>query len=126
MKKYIIAIIILAVIILGIPTKLITKIPPETKLKKFFDSVEHGIKGFVAEYDQLPEIDNILEQLAGANKKKIKFIRRPFNCIDSFVDPWDTQFKYERKGNEYILNSAGSDKAFGTDDDMSKKIKINF
>ncbi len=34
------------------------------------------------------------------------------------VDPWDTEYQYERKGKRIIIISAGPDCQFGTEDDV--------
>ncbi|HBA84824.1 MAG TPA: type II secretion system protein GspG [Verrucomicrobia bacterium] len=35
-------------------------------------------------------------------------------------DPWGTAFQYTKKDNAYEIRSAGPDKSFGTDDDVTK------
>ena len=37
------------------------------------------------------------------------------------VDPWGTEYKYERKGANVVITSAGPDGEFGTEDDISSK-----
>ena len=37
-----------------------------------------------------------------------------------YVDPWGTEIKYERRGKKRpLLTSAGPDKEFGTEDDIT-------
>ena len=41
-----------------------------------------------------------------------------------YIDPWGTEIKYERrKGKRPLLTSAGEDKEFGTDDDLTNMDK---
>ncbi len=35
-------------------------------------------------------------------------------------DPWGTAFQYTKKDNSYEIRSAGPDKSFGTEDDVTK------
>ena len=38
---------------------------------------------------------------------------------EALVDPWGSEYKYEKKGNKNIvIISAGGDQEFGTDDDI--------
>jgi type II secretory pathway pseudopilin PulG len=84
-----------------------------------------GLKGIAEEITRINETNIAIADARNA----IENYRREHNTLPDgiegnklvvpFKDGWQTELRYEVDGNEYVIRSAGPDKAFDTPDDLT-------
>ena len=76
---------------------------------------------YISAPDQLPTAENFGEYL-----KKNMRVQDPTHADrDVAADQWGTAYKFEREDTVVRVISAGPDKAFGTDDDVYSRRKLD-
>jgi len=101
---------------------------PETK--NFLHSLTDPLERLRKDTGQYPEPKvglNLLKapltiEKDAKDEKLEKKWRGPYVDLKRpFTDPWDMPIKYSLDGEHYILRSAGPDKTFGSEDDITLK-----
>ena len=120
-----------AVAILTLVTFAYTKLTDDTptiskdaQTVKDMETALLGLKGYYAEYNQLPKGDtaSVLKQLTSENPRHIGYVTVPKDRVGKdgeWLDPWGQPYRILLSGDEILIRSAGKNKTF--DDGVSDK-----
>lgn len=100
------------------------KVPKDVQAVKDMEAAVQGLKGYYAEYHQLPKGDTsaILKQLTSDNPRHIGYVTVPkerLNGQGEWLDPWGQPYRIFLASNQVLVRSAGKNGQF--DDGNSDK-----
>ena len=83
----------------------------------------HSYKDTYGTYPKGSSNCEIINYLNGGNSKKLLFIdiNNKLDKNGDYIDEWETPLKFEFKDNKILIISAGPNREFGDEDDISNK-----